>query len=433
MKTSRVVDSDYTDFFKKYIDHNLVYPINNPCFNMAFSKFYNDQYIFSVRNIITYKQLINDINLYPGFIYYTNNEKNVHNNNNLSNLFYWEWINYYESTIFFVGNIDSINLKIKPNINIKPYYLLSPIYEYKLPISIKNNYRFGPKIKLEDFRLYFQNNTLYSYNSSINIIYTIELYNNRLILNKKYNGICEKIYDNINLKNDIDNLIYYKKFEKNWSLYNVKKFDKLDNEFKFIHDYEIDGLYGVSYFPQTNFCKKYKLIKYNNNTFPIDSKFLRFSLGSTCINLNKNKYLGIGHVKVKYNNLKIEKNEIKLDIEKHYINLCLNIHKKFKHIFGKNYRSHRWLMYMMYFFIYDEKNKTFIISDLFMPIPEYKFQFTISFAYSIQKVNNRYIIGSGLGDYTSMLYSFDLEEILNITKYNINDINLKDLNIFFIK
>jgi hypothetical protein len=59
---------------------------------------------------------------------------------------------------------------------------------------------------------------------------------------------------------------YEKIFEKNWSLYKVISKNRKDSEFKFIHDYEADGLYGVSYFPQKNNCKKMRLIKYANNT-----------------------------------------------------------------------------------------------------------------------------------------------------------------------
>ena len=64
-----------------------------------------------------------------------------------------------------------------------------------------------------------------------------------------------------------------------------------------------------------------RLIKYADNTFPIDSKFIRFSVGTPCIEIQKGIYLGVGHIKIKYNYLKAEMNDIKTELEKHYIKL----------------------------------------------------------------------------------------------------------------
>ena len=40
----RVVDSNYTDFFENIIKNKIIYPKKNPCFNLSFSKYYNNEY-----------------------------------------------------------------------------------------------------------------------------------------------------------------------------------------------------------------------------------------------------------------------------------------------------------------------------------------------------------------------------------------------------
>lgn len=422
----RVVDSNYTDFFENIIKNKIIYPKKNPCFNLSFSKYYNNEYLFCVRNVILYNQLIKNINLYPGIRKYSkNNESEMHDNNDLSNIFIWEWKNYYQTYIFFVGNINVKTLEIKINKNILPYTLITPMYTYKVPNYLDKLRPDTHAVPLEDFRLYFHNNIMYVYDSLINTISIMSLYKNKLILNQKYSGICEMKY--LKTKN------YEKVFEKNWSLYNINKKGQDDIEFKFIHDYEIDGLYGVSYFTKNNNCKKRLLIPYPNNTFPINSKFIRFSVGTTCIELKEHLYLGIGHIKIKYNYLKSEINSISTDIEKHYINIGRKINVFLKKKYGKIYRPHRWIIYMGYFFLYDNKNNKFHISDLYLPIPDYKYIFSLSFPMSLQKIKEDIIVSSGLGDYTNILYSINEKTILDKTIHDITNVNLTDLKILSIQ
>jgi hypothetical protein len=427
----RIVDSNYTDFFENIIKNKIIYPKKNPCFNLSFSKYYNNQYLFCVRNVILYDQLIKNINLYPGIRKYSkNNESNMHNNNDLSNIFIWEWKNYYQTYIFFVGDLNIKTLEIKINKDIMPYTLISPMYTYKVPDYLNKLRPNTHAVPMEDFRLYFHNNIMYIYDSLINTISIMALYKNKLILNKRYTGICEMKYI---VKTDVKTENYEKVFEKNWSLYDVKKKNKDDIEFKFIHDYEIDGLYGVSYFTKNNNCKKKLLVSYSKNTFPINSKFIRFSVGTTCIDIKENLYLGIGHIKIKYNYLKSEINDINTNIEKHYINIARKINVHLKKKYGKIYRPHRWIIYMGYFFLYDKKNNKFHISDLFLPLPDYKYIFSLSFPMSLQKINKNIVISSGLGDYTNILYSMDEKNILNKTIHDINNIDLTKLKIFSIE
>jgi hypothetical protein len=443
----RVIEEDYMNIFENIIKNKIAYPKKNPCFNLSFSKFYGNQYLFCVRNVILYKQLVENLDLYPGIFKYSKDEEgNIHDNNDLSNIFIWTWQNYYQTYIFFVGDLDIKNLKITVNKNIIPYTLISPNYTYKVPKYFDKLRPDNHNIPMEDFRLFFSNGIMYVYDSCINTIQTMALYKNKLILNKRYEGICEIKFLNTaapsracpgcgaagvwSLRKTPNN--YEKIFEKNWSLYKVISKNKKDTQFKFIHDYEIDGLYGVSYFPQKNNCKKVRLIKYADNTFPIDNKFIRFSVGTPCIEIQKGIYLGVGHIKIKYNYLKAEMNDIKTDLEKHYIKLGRKVHNLLKEKYGKAYRPHRWIIYMGYFFKYDVNNNTFFISNLFMPLPKYKYVFSLSFPMSLQKINDNIIISGGLGDYTTFLINMNQNKILKDTKFDISDFDIKDLKVYFV-
>jgi hypothetical protein len=83
----RVIEEDYMNIFENIIKNKIAYPKKNPCFNLSFSKFYGNQYLFCIRNVILYKQLVENLDLYPGiFKYSKDDEGNIHDNNDLSNV-----------------------------------------------------------------------------------------------------------------------------------------------------------------------------------------------------------------------------------------------------------------------------------------------------------------------------------------------------------
>lgn len=426
----KVVSDDYIDFFKNQITDNLAYPIDNKCFNMSFSKFYNNQYLFCVRNIITYKQLIKKEALYPGISQFFIDKSNKFIEDNFSDLFIWTWRNYYEVSIFFAGDINIKTLKIIPNEDIKPYVLISPTFSFKLPKYLNNKLidRFHI-MDLGDFRLFFYNNILYIYDAKINIIYQMLLIGKKLILKKLYLTICELEFKNNG--SPINNLNKYTKIsEKNWSLYNVvRNYQEGDIEFKFIHDFEEDGLYGVSYYPKLNKCKKVKLVNYPKNTFPIDNSIIRFSLSSPCIKLQNNVYIGIGHIKIKFVD---EINNITNSIDKHFYDMANEVHTKMRKKFKIKYRPHRIYVYMNFLFKYNNYDKTFYISDFFLPVPKYDYYFSLSFLMAISKVDNTFILAGGLGDYCNIMISMDEKDVLSKIKYNISNLDITKINYFTI-
>ena len=425
----RIVSDDYINFFKSYIKNELVYPIDNPCFNMSFSKFYNNQYLFCVRNVILYKQLIKKEKLYPGISKYFLVMSQQHTENNLSNTYIWDWKNYYQTIIFFTGFINVDTLKISPNKTIKPHVLISPSFSYKLPKYFNNKllsrYRL---INLEDFRLFFSNNVAYVYDGAINKLYVMMLIKNKLILKNTYSGICD-------INNEVPYMMmtndYVKIFEKNWSLYIVKRnADKKDVEFKFIHDFEENGIYGINFFPEKKKCKKELLVSYAPNTIPIDSSIVRFSLSSPCIKLSPNLYLGLGHIKIKF--YKITEENHKTDKDEHFIKMALDIHKNMRKFYKKQYRPHKMFMYMNFLFKYNSAKKTFHISDFLLPIPKYEYYFSLSYLTSISIINNKIIMTGGIGDYSSIMINMDLDE-LKMIKHDMSNLNINDLTFMIVK
>jgi hypothetical protein len=424
----RVVSDDYIKFFKLYIKNELVYPVDNPCFNMSFCKFYNNKYLFCVRNVILYKQLIKKEKLYPGISKYFLMMSQQHTENNLSNTYIWDWKNYYQTIIFFVGTINENTLKINPDKTIKPHVLISPSFSYKLPKYLNNKllsrYRL---INLEDFRLFFSNNIAYVYDGAINKMYEMMLIKNKLILKNTYSGICD-------INNEVPYMMmtnnYVKIFEKNWSLYKVNRKMKKDIEFKFIHDFEENGIYGINFFPEKNKCKKELLVSYKPNTIPINSSIVRFSLSSPCIKLSSNLYLGLGHIKVKF--YKITEENHKTDKDEPFIKMALEIHKKMRQIYKTKYRPHKMFVYMNFLFEYNSIKKTFHISDFLLPIPKYDYYFSLSFLTSISIVNNKIIMTGGIGDYSNIMINMDLNE-LKIIKHDISNLNINDLSFIIVK
>ncbi len=483
----RIVEEDYIHFLFDFFDtdflkNKLIYPYKTPGFNMSFSKFYNNKYIFAIRIVIPFSTLltynknkhINNNPIIQGITPRKAPENNIFketfNNNNYSHTTIWDWFNTYESTIFFVGDFDIENLKINFDRKIEPFVLYRSHYFF--PIEEKFNKKIRPSqhyYPQEDFRLFFENNICYTFDSYVNQIKIITFENNILNIETKYDHVCNYRFTKNNLikKNE-----FKKIFEKNWSLYNIiyednikqirsysvnsiKKKEKIkikqkiiniqnqtnnkiEKCFQFIHDFSIDGLYGVDYYPSSQKCYKKLLVSYPKNKIPLNlnNDYCRFSIGSTTTKYEENKYIGVGHVKVNIKRIKEDKlkkfnrnnlKQIQSIYNEHFFNISKKIHKELKEKYGKIYRPHHQYIYGIYYFIYDSKNQKFIMSDIFLPLPEYKYVFSLSFPMSIIEDKNYYIISSGYGDYTNILIRYEKDELIELIKYDISEFDPLEL------
>ncbi len=453
----RIVEDDYMDFLYDYFNKQppyikIVYPFKNPGFNMSISNFYNNKFLVSIRNVIPFVSLL-EKKLNPGqtkiknFNNLNNENKNLFNESNFDNYSVWT-SNNYESTIFFVCYLDLINLKLKVDKNIKPFYFLKSFYSFPLPKELKKIQDWQHYYPLEDFRIFFYNNRCYIYDSFVNQIRTIGLYKNKIFVKKKIENICvynfNNNYVNKNIISKKDNSDYHKIYEKNWTLYKIVYENKKEKILKFLCDFGIDGLYGIDYYSKFNelkniynkgLCKHIKLLSYKKNSIPIN-KTCRFSIGSPAINIQNNNYLGLGHIKISFKKIKLENNkkknnnelnksdELKIEeINNFFYNKAKFIHKQLKKKYGSSYKSHYNYIYAFYIFIYNDVNNTFKISDFYFPLPEYKFKFSLTFPMSIINIKNNYILSAGYGDYTNILMKINKNDLQKMIKYDISEDN----------
>lgn len=452
------IPESYSTFLKEHFKGGPKYPLDSPGFNMSFIK-YNNKYIFVIRNVIPIKNLIEKKELKPGIsklhVKFIQNMKNFNvRNSDFSDYFFWDWQNFYNNTTIFAGKIDD-KLNIIVDKNIKPYSFENP----RTCLNYKENGKISCSLFLrnqEDFRIYTYRKRIYLIDSMVNDIYQIILKNNEFKIFKKFRNICTPIinldkfglnYSNLsnnivlkNLPKEVNNDIYLKFFEKNWSLFSVKFENNKESLFSFFHDFGENGIEAVDYNPITKRCKKRIIVKYSPNTFPLDRNIVRFSFGSTTTffkSKTRNGFLGVGHVKIRAEERKSEafvpkehNNSQKNKIGDYFSNIYFTIHKFYKKIFKEKYKPHPLSQYTFFFFLYDNNSKKFYISDLFLPIIKYKYYFTLVFAMSIiTSAKDEYIVSMGYGDFTNILLKFSTNEIESSLKYDVENLDVTKLKL----
>ena len=419
------IPETYIDYLFDFFKGGIEYPIKNNGFNLSFVRLKNE-YIFIFRNVFPIKNIIEKKILIPGLskkkFEFIKDHMNV-SQSQISDDFIWDWLNFYESYILFTGNIDK-KLNIIPNKKINPYAIINPRYQLK---HVKNNENIylPMRIPSEDYRLYNFNNKIFMIDSTMNKISQVYIQNNKINVFVKYDDICN-IKISLNIKYPNNNNNYLKIFEKNWSLYNVIIQNNKEQLFLFFHDFGINGIETVEYNPITKKCKKKIIIKYNKNTFPVNNKFLRFSFGSSCIKI-KNGYVGVGHFKNElYNKKMIDEKSI---YDNYFYEIFKVLNTNLKNMFKNKYKLHFSRQYYLFFFLYDNINNKFYISDFYLPITNYKYIFSLFFPISINKINNDIIISGGYGDYANMLIKMPVEKMLKSINHDVTNINLTKIKL----
>ena len=416
-----------SEYYKSYLYEKLdriSYPFENNGFNLSFISI-DEQELFVFRNIFTYKSLM-DKKIIPG-IPSKNYTENFFNKDNISNNFFWNWTHYYESNILFVGKLNKDG-KIIINKKIKPVSMINPTIEYKLPEVLKKIPPYFHSFKRQDFRLVNINNKIYMIDSMSNMLTEISIENNIIVFaNSYYKEICQYNFKETSKNNNR----YYKFYEKNWSIYKSYIHNNILNIY-FLHDY--DNI-GIKYIHYNKFkCMQNYLLKYKKDIIPYDEdEQIRFSFGSSTIEIEKNIYLGVGHSKVFLRSKKINNNYIYLH-EK-----SIKLHKELKERFKEKYKCHVNKMYYFYFFLVDTNKNSlnkFTISDSFIPVKLFdNYVFSLIFPMSIVYKYNKCWISCGYGDYTNILISFTLSEIKKKLIHNVENFDIKkyDLSLIYEK
>ena len=412
------IENDYINFLYKHLKKEN-FPIKTGGFNMSFIPINDKEELYIIRYVVPLKSVIEGKkNIIPGVstsLYESLNSIFL-NNNNISDDFIWDWENNIEDNILFVGSLTDGKIKINKNILPATY---NNQYTYK--VFIKQNY-LSIKNYCADYRLINIKKKIFIMDSGINIIREVKVLNNKIeVTNHFIHKICT--YSDINKINHNVNR-YYKVYEKNWSLYQTY-FNENGLNLLFLHNFVSDGILSVN--ANKVKCTKKYIVKYKKDPIPFNHEYFSFSFGSTLIEIEKNKFLGIGHSKIsyKYDNVPIEYQRI--------YDETIAIHKKLKTKYKTKFKPHSRKMYFIYFFILDinkDAKKRFTFSDSFLPeiLFDDKYIFSVVFPMSIVKKGDLYWFSMGYGDYTNLLVSFTLDEVkekiihnaeyFDINKYN---------------
>tara|TARA_B100000780_G_scaffold276484_2_gene245149 strand:- start:21389 stop:22708 length:1320 start_codon:yes stop_codon:yes gene_type:complete len=428
------IDNDYMDFLYNNLSR-IEYPFKNPGFNLSFSKINNKHDIFVIRNVFPFKIITNNKNnkkLIPGIS--KKHKKLVEilgndlPNTLFSNNFIWDWNNWYESNILFVGKLEK-NGHIKVNNKIKPISIIDPLYNYPIPKHLEKGgiLKWQHKIRKEDFRLLNIKNKTFIMDSHNNTIDEVELINNKIIIGRgiKYYNICfynfnknvqTKFYKTRNIKSHLP---------KNWSLYNTKYKNGLFT-FYFFHNYNKMGISAIMY--NKNECNDFYIVKYNNDPIPYNDNdsVIRLSFGSTILK-KRNYYYGVGHFKCFYKPKDI--NDKNKHIYNKYILIIKELSKKNKNK-NKNIRLHPSKMYGYYYFRYDEKSNEFLLSNGFFLFTKCtKYIIPLCFPMSIEERYNNVYISMGYGDYTNLIMKTSIKEIDKLLIHDAKEFDLKKFDL----
>jgi len=430
---SRVVGNDYVDFlYEHYKNERYLYPFKNYGFNMSFVNMKN-KYIFSVRCVFPIKNIVEEKKLVPGVRpSFKGFREDYLTDDDISEYYIWTWKNYFEATYLFVGSINE-KLEIKPDTSVKPYIISGPTYNLQYKRGDDEDTMYIPfRTAVEDFRLYNYRGKIYIIDSAINQIRQLYVKNNKIYTYTKFDNICNIVFYNSNKTNRYNTDSYYKIYEKNWSLYKVdNNKERKEEKFYFLHDFSENGIEGVNYNAITEKCKNKILIPYKPNTFPKTGVF-RYSFGSTTVFIsddNKKGYLGVGHIKIKFQQ---EKEDIEnfTEDEKYYYDLFLSVHKMYRDTFGKKYKPHKTAQYYGFFFLYDSYSDKFYISDLFLPKTYSKdYYFTLIFPTAVVKKNNDVIVSMGYGDYTNILLKIPISTVFEKLKHDVSEMKVTDVKL----
>lgn len=389
----------------------------------------------------------------------------------IGNNFFWNnWKNnYFEGTTYVISYDTKNNILFFDQIkNLIKNYINNNSFEI-------NNFDYTKRYfekyfnDNDDLRMFSFQNCYFLYPSNLECIIEIEpiLNDNSMKIKNIYLHTISKdiiirnnqnwsLFDElggIDFLNDIRNIPIYNQEFISTDLKNDINFDIL---FWFIYNKTTDKNVLVGIKKNINnsnksILKMSKLIEYDkngiigigSNTSPL------FSFGSPMIKISQNKFLGIGHIKIKNKLDEIDESYYKKNSIIYFLQQFL--HEFMKQKYSNDYIFHRGLssiyencdngyIYMSYFYILtnetenenENENETenetrykFEFSDPFLIIDETKkYKFTLMFSTGIYQENDNIVITSGIGDYYSSISKFKLIDVIEMCNHNIRTTNV---------
>lgn len=302
--------------------------------------------------------------------------------------------------------------------------------------STNNTFKLtGNFLHSADIRLCKYEDKIFGYESDLTKIYQI---NNEGAVIRVINLSLPLNNKNLQIITINENTIKY----FNWFTKDGIRVDKINcNDAKFLtgtsdldlnmtFDCKVDISYIKLTYPiiGTGSClndKNQDVAKKNYGIMPL------FSFTTPHILIDTNKYLGVGHIKI-YQDTHFEYiKESNIDV---FRRCLIEDMKKYDQRYIPHYGTSQktkceGYIYLMYFYIYtcDEKTSDFKISSSFIPIDlssEYIFSlvFPMGIAYTPDKKS--IYVTAGIGDYYSVILTFNLEQIIKLCTYSLLNIDM---------
>lgn len=298
--------------------------------------------------------------------------------------------------------------------------------------NLTNNY-----IHSTDIRLFKHEDKIFAYESDLTKIYQV---NNEGAIMRTINLRLPLNSKNLQIITINENTIKY----FNWFTKDGIRIDKINcDDNKLLtdtNDLDLDMIFAckvdISYIKLTNpiigtgSCindKNQDVAKKNYGIMPL------FSFTTPHILIDTNKYLGVGHIKI-HQDIHFEYiKDSNIDI---FRRCLIEDMKKYDQRYIPHYGTSRktkceGYIYLMYFYIYtyDEIKPDFKISPSFIPIDlssEYIFSliFPMGIAYTPNKKS--IYVTAGIGDYYSVLLTFNLEQIMKLCTYSLLNIDMSE-------
>jgi hypothetical protein len=172
-----------------------------------------------------------------------------------------------------------------------------------------------------------------------------------------------------------------------------------------------------------------------------------FSFGTPHVKYD-NKFIGVGHIKIYTDESNKYKKDSNIDIFRKnlYKDFTQTYHEKYiRHdaynsqsgMFGGQSKGYNYLMYFYYVILDDDNVITEMkISDSFLPVylandqidtsdrNDKNYKFSLIFPMGVTLNGKNLLISAGYGDFYSVLMTMNIDEVINLCKYDISNIDL---------
>lgn len=341
----------------------------------------------------------------------------------------------------------------------KTFLLLKPKDKFGKVIDVLNN-------TCGDFRLTKIDNKIYLHDSCLKYIAVVELIfsdgNNAIIIDEKIRSYKYKentknvqLLDFTSINGDHD-FRYLDWFDR----IGLKISDHKYNSVYIKYDkYKIDG--NGSHIPGTlskpknmeenldAYNKQLDKIKKEFDNIENDKAFFGTNYGiiplfsfSTPVIRYENMIIGVGHTKIHSDDVRY-----KYATGSHINKFRHNLHNEMRTYFGNNYIRHfgtnyapycNGYIYMMYFYLLDDKMNTMKLSNSFLPIilddtrqlmDKYDnyYKFSLIFPSGIARLgDDKIIITAGEGDYYPVELEFTINDVIKLCNHDIRNMDMKN-------